>query len=142
LFLCFGHGAKSCRQHTKALPEDGGLRHDEPKDNGHEQDLSETIDRSGAQEENEYEGRNDYRARPDHGSAARDSDPNEKSDTSGEQHPISIDTTPQGRPDQEASGQGEIRDHSHDKREWPGRSNFSQRSHDLLSLPAGRSIEP
>ena len=64
-----------------------------------------------------------------------------RASSSGNQHPILVDTTLQGRPDQEASCQGEVGDHPHDKRERPGRANFSQPGGHHLALAAGGSIQ-
>ena len=65
-----GDRAKPRRQDAKALLEDRRLRHNKPEDDCHEQDLSETIDRAGAQKENDQQGRDDDRASPYDGAAA------------------------------------------------------------------------
>ena len=97
------------RQDPKALLENRGLGQNQTEDDHYHQDLSETVDRSGTQIENDEQRSDHDGTRPYDRPAARDSDPDEQCKSSAKQHPILIDATLQGSPDQKTGGQASSR---------------------------------
>ena len=99
------YSGETRRQDPKALLEDRGLRQTHTQDDHHHQNLSETVDRTGAQIENDKQRSDHDGTRPYHRPAARDSNPDEERKPSAKQHPILIDAALQGRPDQKTGRQ-------------------------------------